>query len=107
MDVTAALTGQAQMAVSAPRANNPAHTADAAKARKAGKDFEAMFMTQMLQHMFSGLDEQKGMFGGGHAEQMFRPMLLDEYGKMIAQRGHGIGLADQVTRSLLATQEVQ
>lgn len=99
-------TDQAQMAVSAPKAT-PGHANDLDKAKKTAKDFEAMFMTQMLQHMFSGLDKQDGMFGGGHAEQMFRPMLLDEYGKMIAHRGNGIGLADQVTRSLLATQEVE
>lgn len=103
----ASFTNQARMAVAAPH-KVPAQTADLAKAKSTAKDFEAMFMTQMLQHMFAGIDQQKdGMFGGGHAEQMFRPMLLEEYGKMIANRGNGIGLADQVTRSLLATQEVQ
>lgn len=107
MDAAANLTDQAQMALGAQR-QGPSHTNDAAKAKKTGKDFEAMFMTQMLQHMFSGVDQQKdGMFGGGHAEQMFRPMLLEEYGKIIANRGNGIGLADHVTRSLLNTQEVQ
>ncbi|MCR6631158.1 MAG: rod-binding protein [Magnetospirillum sp.] len=81
--------------------------ASAEQARAIGKKFEAMFVTQMLNHMFTGVDAEKSVFGGGHAEAMFRPMLTDEYGKMIANRGNGIGLADQVSRVLLSHQEVQ
>lgn len=100
------ITDQARMAVSAPRGQTPQQTKDVEKARATAKNFEAMFMTQMLGHMFSGIEQENGVFGGGHAESMFRPMLLEEYGKMIANRGNGIGLADHVTRSLLAHQEV-
>lgn len=99
-------TDQARLAVTAPRPVPP-QVSDPARARTVAKDFEAMFLTQMLNHMFTGLDPENGLFGGGHAEAMFRPMLLEEYGKMIAHRGNGIGLADQVTRALLATQEVR
>lgn len=102
-----ALADQARMAAAAPRGQAPQPTADQAKARATAKNFEAMFMTQMLGHMFSGIEQENGVFGGGHAEAMFRPMLLEEYGKMIANRGNGIGLADHVTRALLAHQEVQ
>lgn len=103
--IAAGFTDQVQMAVSAPRPVAAQNGADLAKAKATAKDFEAMFMTQMLNHMFTGLDQEKSLFGGGHAEGMFRPMLLEEYGKMIAHRGNGIGLADQVTRALLAHQE--
>lgn len=102
-----ALTLQARMAAGAPRAPQVAPTADAAKARDAAKQFEAVFVTQMLSHMFAGLETENGLFGGGHAEAMVRPMLLEEYGKMVANRGGGIGVADHVTRTLLQTQEVQ
>jgi flagellar protein FlgJ len=95
---------QAQFAAPKPIQAGPAVTEEKAKAT--GKKFEAMFMTQMLNHMFTGLDQGKGVFGGGQAESMFRPMLMDEYGKMIANRGNGIGIADQVTRVLLSHQEV-
>jgi Rod binding protein. len=101
----ATLTEQAAMAASAPR-RMAMSAASEAKAKAAGKDFEAMFVTQMLNHMFTDLDSEKGWFGGGHAEAMFRPMLLEEYGKMIANHGNGIGIADKVTRVLLSQQEV-
>lgn len=104
MDATA-LTDQAAMAASAPR-RMAMSAATEAKAKAAGKNFESMFVTQMLNHMFTGLDSENGWFGGGHAEAMFRPMLMDEYGKMIANHGNGIGIADQVTKVLLSQQEV-
>ena len=95
----------AQTHITAPK---PVATgsANADKARATGKQFEAMFMTQMLNHMFTGLEQGDGIFGGGQAESMFRPMLTDAYGKMIANHGNGIGLADQVTRAMLKHQEV-
>lgn len=102
---TGMLTSQANMAASAPKpvAMNAASTE---KARETGKNFESMFVTQMLNHMFTDLDSENGWFGGGQAEAMFRPMLMDEYGKMIANHGKGIGIADSVTRVLLSQQEV-
>ena len=96
----------AQIAASAPKALNAAHIATPEKAQAVGKQFESMFLSQMLQHMFDGI-KTDGPFGGGHAEEMFRPMLLDEYAKMISNRPGGIGLADQVTRSLLRHQEAE
>lgn len=101
----AMLSTQADLAATAPKTVTMS-AASAEKAKKAGKDFESMFMTQMLNHMFSGLNSEDGWFGGGHAESMFRPMLLDEYGKMIANHGNGLGIADSVTRVLLSQQEV-
>jgi|OM-RGC.v1.026928762 Rod binding protein len=70
---------------------------------KSAKDFEAMVLGQMLQPMFAGL-ETDGPFGGGFSEQMYRGLLVDEYGKMIAENG-GLGIADQVKRQLLSAQE--
>lgn len=105
MDATAYASSAADMA-SAPRAmSTKANSPE--QARAIGKKFEAMFVTQMLNHMFTGIDAEKSYFGGGQAESMFRPMLMDEYGKMIANRGNGIGLADQVSKVLLSHQEVQ
>jgi len=106
MDAMTATASTAEMAASAPRAiGTKANSPE--QARAIGKKFEAMFVTQMLNHMFTGVDVEKSTFGGGHAESMFRPMLMEEYGKMVANRGNGIGLADQVTRVLLSHQEVQ
>ncbi|MBI5162911.1 MAG: rod-binding protein [Magnetospirillum sp.] len=99
------LSAQGDLAVSQSR-STPAMQANSPEQAKAvGKKFEAMFVTQMMSHMFEGVSTD-GVFGGGHAEGMFRPMLLEEYGKMVANRAGGIGIADQVARTLLKTQEV-
>lgn len=52
-------------------------------ARKAGREFEAMFMARMLESMFSGLSSD-GMFGGGQAEKTWRSFMIDEYAKTLA-----------------------
>lgn len=105
MNAASAAMDNARLAASQNQPS-PQASANVARAKAVGKQFEAMFMSQMLNHMFTGLDQEKGLFGGGHAESMFRPMLVDEYAKMISNRGNGIGLADQVTRAMLAHQEV-
>ena len=71
--------------------------------RAAAKKFEAMFVAEMLKPMFENLSTD-GLFGGGHGEAMMRSMLVDEYGKRIVERG-GLGLSDQVTKTMLQMQE--
>ncbi len=80
------------------------HAATPAQALKAGRAFEAMFMSQMMQEMFAGVSTG-GWFGGGQAEEMFRPMLIEQYGKLVANHGSGIGMAAAVARTLLQAQE--
>jgi len=77
---------------------------DAAAARKTANEFESMFLTQMLEHMSSGI-KTDGPFGGGQGEEMFRSLLNQEYAGMLSKRG-GIGIADHVYRQILALQEV-
>ncbi len=72
---------------------------DLANLKKVGQDFEAQFLSQMIGHMFAGV-KSDGLFGGGQAEEMFKSLLTDEYGKAVAKSG-GIGIADQVVRSVL------
>jgi peptidoglycan hydrolase FlgJ len=73
------------------------------KAREAAVEFEGFFIASALESMFSGI-ETDGLFGGGHGEQVFRSMLLQEYGKSIAERG-GLGIADTVQREIIRLQE--
>jgi peptidoglycan hydrolase FlgJ len=73
------------------------------KARAAAQDFEAVFLNSMFQHMFTGISGD-GPFGGGGAVGVWRSMLTDEYAKSFAKSG-GIGIADQVYRTLIARQE--
>ena len=84
---------------------NQAQSANIAAARQAAEDFEAVFLSQMLSHMFAGV-ETGGPFGGGHAEEVFQSVMVDEYGKMMARSG-GVGLADSVMNEILRMQESQ
>lgn len=70
---------------------------------KAAREFEAVFVSQMLGHMFTGIDPDP-MFGGGEAEETWRSMMTDEYGKRISQAG-GIGLSDSIVNALIEAQE--
>jgi Rod binding domain-containing protein len=76
-----------------------------AKARASAQDFEAVFLNSMFQHMFTGMDGD-GPFGGNGATGVWRSMLTDEYAKSFAKSG-GIGIADQVYRTLIAQQEAR
>lgn len=74
-----------------------------AEAGKVAGDFEAMFLAQMLSPMWEGI-ETDGMFGGGSAEETFRSMMINEYGKLISKAG-GLGFATTVKAELLRAQE--
>jgi len=76
-----------------------------AKALGAAQDFEAVFLNSMFQHMFTGMDGD-GPFGGNGATGVWRSLLTDEYAKSFAKSG-GIGIADQVYRTLIAHQEAR
>ncbi|NET71310.1 MAG: chemotaxis protein [Sphaerospermopsis sp. SIO1G2] len=83
------------------RLNRPSKDA---QIREAAQEFESMFMAQMLQHMFAGI-ENNPLFGDKHADKIYQSMMIEEYGKMIAASG-GIGVADHVARELLHMQDV-
>lgn len=68
------------------------------------RDFEAVFLSQMMAHMFSG-DEANSYFGKGSTGEIYKSFLMNEYGKSIASAG-GIGIADTVRQELLRMQEV-
>lgn len=73
--------------------------------QKLAKDFEATIIAELLRPMFEALDTE-GVGGGGEGERMFRPMLVDQYAKGIAQAG-GLGLSDMVLREMVKMQEAK
>jgi peptidoglycan hydrolase FlgJ len=81
----------------------PAKTGNAAAAGKVAQEFEGVFISQMLNEMFEGVATDD-TFGGGPGEDMFRSLMVDEYGKQIAAQG-GIGLGQGVMRELISMQE--
>jgi len=87
-----------------PRA--PAGTAGVqtqADAARVGREFEQMFLSQMLSQMFAGV-RTDGAFGGGFGEDMFRSLQVDEYARALTRHG-GVGVAASVTRELIRLQE--
>ncbi len=82
----------------------PAAGGNAAAAGKAAKEFESVFISQFLGSMFSGISTD-GPTGGGEGEEMFRSLMVDQYGKSMEQRG-GFGLASALQRQLLKHQEM-
>lgn len=70
---------------------------------KVMQDYEGVFLSQMVAHMYEGVEVDPN-FGGGHAEETMRTLLINEYGKKMAERG-GIGLAAAMKKQLLAAQE--
>ena len=75
-----------------------------AKTLKSAREFEAMAIGQLLQPMFETVDSAHSPFGGGSAEETWKPMLVNEIAKKIAANG-GIGLARPVLTEMLRMQE--
>lgn len=73
---------------------SPAAAKYEAKAKATAQDFEAVFLNQMFQQMFTGINGE-GPFGGGPGVGVWRSFLTDEYAKSFAKTG-GVGIGDQV-----------
>src|ERR1700744_3517034 len=98
IDIQSAMTLARSAPVAAPKAGMNAGTT-----KKTAQQFEGVLMSQMLNEMFEGISTD-GMFGCGQGEEMFRSLMVDEYGKQIAAQG-GMGLTAAVTKQLLSHQE--
>lgn len=70
---------------------------------KTAKDFEAVFMAQMIKPMWDGI-KTDGMFGGGSGEEAMRDLLMQEYGKSMV-RNDGYGLSDAIMNEMIRLQE--
>jgi peptidoglycan hydrolase FlgJ len=67
------------------------------------KEFESIFLSTMLKPMF-GEESEDNEFTGGHAEETWKPMLVDEYAKKLSMHG-GIGLQPHILKTLIDIQE--
>jgi flagellar protein FlgJ len=76
------------------------------KIRRSAQEFEAMAIGQLLQPMFKTVGASKGLFGGGKAEEAWKPMMVDEMAKVLA-KGGGIGIASAVFNEMLRIQEAK
>jgi len=79
--------------------------ADPATLRKTAEEFESFFLSQTFESLYAGMSADP-MFGGGSGENVYRSMMLQEYGKAAARSG-GVGIADAVYREMMRLQETK
>lgn len=84
------------------QAASAAELAKRGKIKQTARDFEASFLSVMMQQMFTGL-KSDGMFDGGAGEEMFRSVLTDAMAKQVSRAG-GVGIASSVEREMLKLQ---
>ena len=73
------------------------------KVHAVAQDFESVFLSNMFENMFEGLDDD-GPFGNGAGNGPWRSMLTEQYAKSVASSG-GVGIAQQIERQLVSLQE--
>jgi Rod binding domain-containing protein len=78
---------------------------EAQRALRSAREFESVFLSQVLNTMTSGLGQQTG-FDGGHAESQWRTLMNEHLAKRITEKG-GLGIADSVAQELLRAQEMR
>ena len=76
------------------------------KMQRAAEDFTAVALNELLKPMFDTAETAEAPFGGGAAEQAFKPMMVSEIAKQIARTG-GLGLAQPVLQQMLRLQEAK
>lgn len=76
-----------------------------AKIDSASKDFESMFISQMVENMFTDSIGDSA-FGSQESSDIYKGMMTQEYGKIITQAG-GIGIASYIKKELIKQQEAK
>lgn len=74
------------------------------KLQDSAKQYEAVFVTQMLNSMFENVDFSPMSEGSSAAEDTYKGMMMTEYGKSLSVKGPGIGLAPSLYSALLQRQ---
>ena len=102
-DTTLALMNGTQM--NAPSASSVQSAQKLQDLEKIARDFEAVFVFEMMKPMYESVDVDP-VFGGGKGEEVFRGMLMQEYSKGIASRS-GTGLQTQILDHLIKLQAME
>ena len=71
---------------------------DDEKLREATRDFESLFIKQMLSSMRKTVSKS-GLLDGGMAQEIFEDMLYDEYAKSMSRTAN-FGISDMMFRQL-------
>lgn len=78
---------------------------EAQRALRSAREFESVFLSQVLNTMTSGLGQQTG-FDGGHAESQWRTLMNEQLAKRVTEKG-GVGITNTVAQELLRAQEAR
>lgn len=81
----------------------PVPTVMSRKLEEGAREFEGIFISQMLETAWSTVPTD-GMTGGGMGEDIFRSLMIQDIGQQMARQG-GIGLAPYIQAELLKMQE--
>jgi peptidoglycan hydrolase FlgJ len=74
------------------------------KIAKTAKDFESMFLENMMQQVFPQEVGEGPAGENGTGGQIYRGMMVNEMAKQVAKSG-GVGIAESVYRQMLQMQE--
>jgi flagellar protein FlgJ len=77
----------------------PSASSDNTRLKKAVREFEALFVTQMLQEMRKTIPEDGALQGSSGPNKMYHDMLDEQLGYALSQ-GRGMGLAQALYRQL-------
>ncbi len=75
------------------------------KLHKQAKELEAVLLSKMIEPMFPD-GEDSDIYGGGHGSDIFRSMMIDEYGRTMVEAG-GIGIAGSIEKDFLRKQQLR
>ena len=75
------------------------------KIKQVASEFESVFLGNMLEEMFAGVEEGDP-FANTEGAETWRSMRTEEFARAISRAG-GIGLAAHVERHLISLQEIQ
>ncbi len=75
----------------------------AKKIQEVSEKFEAVFLNEMIGHLFK-TTEVDPVFGGGFSEEIYQSLLIDKYTESFSKMGK-FGVSGTVARELLKLQE--
>ena len=91
--------------IAAPLMQAKANGLSLDKIKQVASEFESVFLGNMLEEMFAGVEEGDP-FANTEGAETWRSMRTEEFARAISRAG-GIGLAAHVERHLISLQEIQ
>ena len=95
-------TGLSPALLAAPAQPTAAQLAKRGQIKQTAQDFEASFLSVMMQQMFTGISTD-GPFGGGAGEEMWKSFMAEAMAGQIVKSG-GVGVSRSVAAEMIRLQ---